>query len=369
MKKLIFVCTSLLLMAACSQKSATGYTITGTAEGTEDGDTVFICSMEGFFSMIPQDTTIVKNGQFVFKGETEGASLRYIVPIHQGEATNTTMFILENADIKVTLTADSKNDKIEGGPNQRLFEEFEAGDKEWQEKTDKPWKITLDSTATEDAKKIAQKQVDSLTELQKQYHKDFIIKHVPSALSDMLFAYYMKDFTDEEQENILKLFGEKQPQFPVYKSIMAERAAEAATAIGSKFTDFTMSGTDGKEMKVSDFVGKNDFLLVDFWASWCGPCRAEMPFVIKAYNAFHQKGFEVLGVSLDNDKEAWLKAIDQLKLPWPHMSDLKGWECEGAKLYNVRGIPANILIDKDGKIIAKNLRGEDLYNKLAELIK
>jgi hypothetical protein len=76
-----------------------------------------------------------------------------------------------------------------------------------------------------------------------------------------------------------------------------------------------------------------------------------------------------LGVSLDNDKEAWLKAIDQLKLPWPHMSDLKGWECEGAKLYNVRGIPANILIDKDGKIIAKNLRGEDLYNKLAELIK
>lgn len=369
MKKLFYVCAALLLMAACTQKSQTGYTITGTAEGTEDGDTVFICSMQGFFAMVPEDTAIIENGKFVFKGETEGAKLRFLMPVHKGEATNTTMFILENADIKATLTAEGKNDKIEGGPSQQLFDEFEAGDNKWAEIMDKPWKTTLDSTASEEAKKIAQQQVDSITLLQKKYHRDFIINHVPSALSDMLFGSYMNDFTEEQQEEVLKLFGEKQPEYPVYKAIMAERAAEAATAEGAQFTDFAMPGTDGKEMKVSDFVGKNNYVLVDFWASWCGPCRAEMPAVVKAYNAFHEKGFEVLGVSLDNNREAWLKAIDQLGLPWPHMSDLKGWDCEGAKLYNVRGIPANVLIDKDGRIVAKNLRGEDLYNKLAELIK
>jgi len=121
-------------------------------------------------------------------------------------------------------------------------------------------------------------------------------------------------------------------------------------------------------MKISDFVGKSPLVLVDFWASWCGPCRAEMPHVLKAYEQYHQQGFEIVGVSLDNNKDAWLKAIDQLKLPWPQMSDLKGWESEGAKKYNVRSIPANVLLDKDGKIVAKDLRGEELAERVGQLL-
>ena len=131
--------------------------------------------------------------------------------------------------------------------------------------------------------------------------------------------------------------------------------------------DIALAAPDGKTIKVSDYVSKNKYTLIDFWASWCGPCRAEMPTVVKAYTDFHQKGFEVVGVSLDNDKDAWVKAIADLKMPWPQMSDLKGWDCEGAQLYNVRSIPSNVLVDQQGKIVAKDLRGEQLLKKLDEL--
>ena len=139
--------------------------------------------------------------------------------------------------------------------------------------------------------------------------------------------------------------------------------------MGEQYTDIQLPGIQGNIVKISDYISKNKYTLIDFWASWCGPCRAEMPTVVKAYTDYHDKGFEVVGVSLDNDKEAWLQAIELLRMPWPQMSDLRGWDCEGAQLYNVRSIPSNVLIDQQGNIIAKDLRGEDLLNKMAELLK
>ena len=139
--------------------------------------------------------------------------------------------------------------------------------------------------------------------------------------------------------------------------------------VGCKYVDIALPGIQGNIVRISDYVPKNKLTLVDFWASWCPPCRAEMPTVVKAYTEFHAKGFEVVGVSLDNNKDAWVKAIDQLKMPWPQMSDLKGWESEGAQKYNVRAIPANVLVDQKGNILAKDLRGDDLLQKVAELLK
>ena len=114
-------------------------------------------------------------------------------------------------------------------------------------------------------------------------------------------------------------------------------------------------------------IAEHQYTLVDFWASWCGPCRAEMPNVVEAYNRYHDKGFEVVGISLDEDKKAWVAAIDKLQMPWPQLSDLKGWNCEGAVLYKIQSIPSNLLVDQDGKIVAKNLREDALLDKLSEL--
>lgn len=137
--------------------------------------------------------------------------------------------------------------------------------------------------------------------------------------------------------------------------------------MGKEAPELSMQTPDGKDMKISDFKGK--YLLVDFWASWCGPCRAENPNVVKAYNQYKDKNFTILGVSLDKDKAAWTKAIADDHLGWNHMSDLKYWNSAAVNAYQFSGIPFNVLIDPSGKIVAQNLRGEDLEKKLAEVLK
>jgi peroxiredoxin len=139
------------------------------------------------------------------------------------------------------------------------------------------------------------------------------------------------------------------------------------TMVGYKATNFAQNSPEGKPVKLSDFKGK--YVLLDFWASWCRPCRMENPNVVAAYNRYKNKGFTVLGVSMDTNKDLWTAAIAADNLTWTHVSDLKGWGNEAGILYSVKGIPQNFLIDKEGKIVAKNLRGAELDEKLAEIIK
>jgi peroxiredoxin len=147
--------------------------------------------------------------------------------------------------------------------------------------------------------------------------------------------------------------------------LMGEKKKAAAFSEGAEALDFRLPDPNGNMIALSDLRGK--IVLVDFWASWCGPCRMENPNVVKMYAKYKDKGFEILGVSLDKEKQAWLQAIQQDGLTWKHVSDLKYWQCEAARLYNVTGIPMTFLIGKDGKIIGKNLRGPALENKLKEL--
>ena len=144
-------------------------------------------------------------------------------------------------------------------------------------------------------------------------------------------------------------------------------AENKKNAIGSPMPDFTQTDTSGKPVSLSSFRGK--FVLIDFWASWCGPCRKENPNVVSLYEKYHAEGFEIFGVSLDKTRAAWIKAIADDRLPWMQVSDLGYWKSAPAVLYGVTSIPFTLLIDRDGKIIAKKLRGEDLEQKLAELMK
>ncbi len=138
-------------------------------------------------------------------------------------------------------------------------------------------------------------------------------------------------------------------------------------APGKTFHELLMQDMDGKDVTLSQWVGRGNYVLVDFWASWCGPCRMEMPNVLACYERYHDKGFEVVGVSFDKQKNAWQAAVKQLGLRWPQMSDLKGWQCAAAGLYGVSSIPSNVLVDPKGVIVAMDLRGKALGDKLREI--
>jgi peroxiredoxin len=136
-------------------------------------------------------------------------------------------------------------------------------------------------------------------------------------------------------------------------------------SVGQPAPEFTLNDPDGNPIAISSFRGK--YLLIDFWASWCGPCRRENPNVVTVYNDFNDKGFEIIGVSLDRDREKWLGAIESDHLTWPHVSDLQYWDSAAGKLYGINSIPANVLVDRGGIIVARNLHGDDLRKKLQEL--
>jgi peroxiredoxin len=206
-----------------------------------------------------------------------------------------------------------------------------------------------------------------LMDEQKNYTLQFIDQHPNTILA----AFILQQVNDIALENLdmqLSKFDSIMSKTPYVEALKNKAEIMRKCAVGQKYIDIRMQNPEGKEIALSDYVGKGKYVLIDFWASWCGPCRQENPNVVKLYNDYKDKGFEIVGISLDADKNSWVKAIADDKITWPQMSDLKHWENEGAKLYNVRSIPATVLIDKDGIIIADKLRGEQLRNKIAELL-
>ena len=363
MKKLFFSSLASLLLLACTTTAAKeeGYRVFGSSDVCVEGDTVYLCEMQGFFQMIPLDTTVIKDGKFEFTGSYDGATMRFICPVHESESAGMAMIVLENADIEVLVKKDSVS-VVNGGPSTALYEEYEKGVNDaYGEGTNELYGIENDSTKTEEERAEAKAKLEEINNRVAEYKYNFVMSHIPSPISDMLLLQVKSGVSEEQFANILKKMEESGKTYSQYKEYMAEQEAIKATAIGQKYTDLSLNSPEGKPIKESDYVGKNRFVLIDFWASWCGPCIKEMPWVVKAYEAYHSK---VIGISLDNDKEAWMKAIEKYNMPWPHMSDLKGWQCEAAKPYNVQAIPANVLIDKDGLIVAKNLREQDLLDTL-----
>lgn len=373
--KLICVLASL---STCLTLSAQQYNITGTADGTQDGDSVYLCRSQGYM-LVNTDTAVIMGGQFHFTGKVpaEGYAMRYVRPSHNGGFKGLCMasVILEEADIKVhTFQSEPKykDGEVEStGANSKAWEGYQQATKGFGQGMDDVYRMIIDKSGTAEEQKIAQAKVDSVRALIVAAKHKYLLEQMASPLPicDAMLGDVYGSLGDKDKAALLKLFKSKMPESAYYKRLSAEAEASAPTAIGKKYTDFTMKDPEGKDMKVSDFVGKSRYVLVDFWASWCGPCRAEMPHVVEAYNTFHDKGFEVVGVSLDNKHDAWVKAIGDLNLPWPQMSDLLGWECQGAKIYNVRAIPANVLIDKKGNIVARDLRGQKLLDELQKLMK
>ena len=202
---------------------------------------------------------------------------------------------------------------------------------------------------------------------------EIVYKHIElnsaNKIGEYLFPNYNDYLSIEQQQTLIAMMPEVTLQNKQIKRIVEHINVLNKTAVGKPFIDFEMQTPDGKTMKLSDIVSKNKYTLVDFWASWCVPCRSEMPNVIEAYNEFHEKGLAIVGISVDNNENAWKNSIKEWGMPWIHLSDLKGTDNVAATLYGIRSIPSTILIAQDGTIVAKNLRAGAIKEKLLELLK
>jgi peroxiredoxin len=316
------------------------------------------------------DSAVLSGGSFKFTGKVEKSPVSgYILLNPKGNGLQSSddyhSLYLEAGVINVTATDKMTNAKIEGTKTNNDNEKYTLAEKPindaYEALSAKRKTATPDQLSTLNAE---EKKIDDQDAL---VNKKFIQENPDSYVSlNALESYaYSADYVD-----IAPLFNNFTPAIKATEAgkKFAERLPKLkAVALGATAPEFAEADTAGKMVSLSSFRGK--YVLVDFWASWCGPCRRENPNVVKAYNTYKGKNFTILGVSLDrsNAKDKWLAAIHKDGLTWNHVSDLKFWDSKAADLYAVRGIPQNFLLDPNGKIIGKNLRGEDLNNKLAEI--
>ena len=364
MKKFTYLLAVAAMMTACSGNK--GYVVTGTVEGGADGETVYLQKREKR-NLVKLDSAVITNGTFTFEGTQDTAMNCYVTWAPEGKESLLMNFFLENGNINIKLTRD--NDSATGTANNDAYQEIRFQISEVNSQLNKLFEAMSDTALTAEQRDVQMKEVEALTEKMSEINKKGVFKNITNAVGIQLLKENYYDFDVEELDSLM-------PQIPAQfeNDEMIIRIKEnvekmKATAVGRTFTDFAMNTPEGEPVKLSDYVGKGKVVLVDFWASWCGPCRREMPNLVEAYAKYKDKGFEIVGVSLDQNAEAWKSAIEKLNITWPQMSDLKYWNCEGAQLYAVSSIPHTVLIDGEGTILARGLHGDELQEKIAEAVK
>ena len=357
-KLLLSIVAASMTLAACNAQS--GYKVTGTVEGMPDGKAI-IATVNGS-TLDTLAKADVKNGSFEFTGNVSEPTGAYIMVIGQRGAIP---FMLENANI--TVNAGQAGLTVTGSEGQKIYDQFMAINTTTQQEA---MKLQQEYQAAngDQAKMQAVQEAYAKLMTDAQAKETELIKANPdSYVSTFVIVSSMGQMEYEQLKERYNLLGEKAKAGAQGKAIAAQIAKLESTAIGQIAPNFTITTPEGESISLYDIKGK--VKLIDFWASWCGPCRGENPHVVEIYKEYHPKGLEIFGVSLDNNKEAWVKAIADDGLVWKHGSDLKGWQSAPAQLYSVTGIPHTVLLDENNKIIAKNLRGDELKQKIAELLK
>ena len=357
-KLLLSIVAASMTLAACNAQS--GYKVTGTVEGMPDGKAI-IATVNGS-SLDTLAKADEKHGSFEFTGNVSEPTGAYIMVIGQRGAIP---FMLENANI--TVNAGQAGLTVTGSEGQKIYDQFKAINTTTQQAA-KKLQQEYQAANGDQAKMQAVQEAYAKLMTDAQAKETELIKANPdSYVSTFVIVSSMGQMEYEQLKERYNLLGEKAKASAQGKAIAAQIAKLESTAIGQIAPNFTITTPEGESISLYDIKGK--VKLIDFWASWCGPCRGETPHVVEIYKEYHPKGLEIFGVSLDNNKEAWVKAIADDGLVWKHGSDLKGWQSAPAQLYSVSGIPHTVLLDENNKIIAKNLRGDELKQKIAELLK
>lgn len=356
MKKLFFIV--LCAPLACWAQST--YTISGTAIGAADGDTVTVTKIvdrkDAVLGKAP-----VQDGKFTFKGTAEGEGPVYLRAYPKDVRMGlSAMVFTDGKKINVTLDTYDENYNpksiVSGTPLNDKYQTFQQEGKKLYVPIKEAGKLYRDTTNTPERKEMLKVQLDSLYAIFYNYKADFVTANIRNAAGKS--AFNSGDFIFMPLpilQRTVDAIPEDLRENPDYGEKIKFAATLQATQPGMPFVDIEAPTPQGDTIRLSDYAGKGKYVLVDFWASWCGPCRAAMPALKELYAKYHDKGFDVIGVSLDAKKDAWLKGIADLELPWPQMSDVKLWDSAGAKQYGIMAIPCTILIDPDGKIVGRDL--------------
>ena len=387
MKKIFFLLSAAVVLVSCTKDK---YTISGIATGIENGKTIILETQDASgMGLIAVDTVIVENGKFKIEGKALEPSFHTLqVEGVQGKVP----LILENGDIKVVINKDSiHKSKVSGTYNNDEYVKFN------DEITLVQKRLIDFQTKNMQAMNAAQQSKDTIVinSLMKEFTKiqeevgvaskakyiSYAETHPKSFISALIIQGMLNDQSadiakSEKLYNSLDESLKKTKPGLAIKTKLAEMKAPASVGASSSASapvgdakwraDFSGPNPQGKIISLKENLGK--VTIVDFWASWCGPCRQENPNVVALYKELHSKGLNIIGVSLDKDAKAWKEAIAKDKLTWNHVSNLKFWDEPIAAQYKVESIPATFILDASGNVVAQNLRGEELRAKVLELL-
>lgn len=353
-----------LFIAVSSYAQQQSYTINGTIDPLYDGKKVYITKLnERKNELISIDSTLVNNGTFTYTNYNPSDKRVLFI---SADRKAPLLFIPEAGVIEAVI---GDTMKVGGTPlnnnYQRLIDNenllMQALYDAYNNTYENPQDPSIDFGKNSPIAK-------PFTEKIAKNRFNFAQKNIDSELGEYITLI---SHSILEPSQILELISEMRPDFK--NSALGQEAisyytAESKVESGKPFKDIKMYDPLGNEVQLSDYVGKNKVVLVDFWASWCGPCVKEMPMIAEAYKKYKSKGLEIVGISLDQNKESWLRGIERFDISWPQMSDLKQWESDVVSTYGIRSIPFTLLLDENGTIIASGLRGHDLIRKLSLLL-
>ena len=359
----ILFSVAVLALTACHSNA---YKINGAVEGLKDGDTLYITN--DLQTGIPTDTLIVKDGKFELSGEADST---FIAMVYSGARNELNApFFVEPGTITIKLVETPGASRVGG---------TRCND-QWQELNDSVMTIGKEinriaehiygNTVDEMEQQKGMEQIDKLNKRFSAVVVKITEKNIKNEFGYFLLTYYPEELIDNatRMKLIDKLPDDMQKR-PAIQEMLSTLKQAAETAEGMTIKDFKQSGLDGTELSLKGEVAKNKITVIDFWASWCGPCRQEMPFMLELYGKYKDKGLGIIGISLDEDSDAWKAATQQLNIPWPQMSDLKGWENAIAQHFCVTSIPHTIVVDQHGKILKRGLRGEKLEEFVEKQLK
>ena len=353
------------LLAACTANN-NSFKLTGEVMGIRDSTMLYLDDATSSEKVKTIDSVMVINGRFTISHPLLNNVVQ--VNLHTHDFSDYKYFWIERGDITFHAVKGGFRDAIvAGSETQKQDDQLAAINKPFSEKWDSLNKLYKSDTSKSTRLKIS-KQEEELREEELVKNLEFIKSHPASLVSAQTLDVYASSFGKAKTEPLFKAFSDEIKHSSYGKNIATYLKFNKDLKIGDHYANFTQSDPSGKKISVSDFKGK--VILIDFWASWCGPCRKENIELVKSYQQYKGKGFEILGVSIDRESEKadWIDAIKKDGLKWANVSEFNGDRNTAALIYGISGIPDNFLINKQGIIVARNLRGQDLRDKLAKLL-